>query len=66
MPVITAQVCKQPGVKQVPDFMRLQPTEEQKRIEAYKAHLVSALQPTPETVAAVNKDSTLMSGGQAV
>jgi hypothetical protein len=50
------------GSKPIPDFLRVPPDEQEQRMAAMKTQLLSALQPTPDTVSAVAQDSKLMSG----
>lgn len=58
IPLIKPQ---KPGIA-IPDFFMVPPDEQQKRATAVKSQLLSALQPTPDTVSAVSQDSTLMAG----
>lgn len=51
--------------KAVPDMFMLPPDEQQQRLASMKSQLLSALQPTLDTVSAVTQDSTLMSGPAA-
>lgn len=62
MPTIKAQQPQQLGAKAIPDFLRVPPDEQEQRMAAMKSQLLSALQPTPDTLSAVSHDSTLMAG----
>jgi hypothetical protein len=64
VPLIKPQQQRAGSGKAVPDMFMLPPDEQQQRLSAMKSQLLSALQPTPDTVSAVAKDSTLMSGAQ--
>lgn len=46
----------------IPDFLRVEPDEQEKRFAAYKADLVKKLQPTPDTMAKIAQDPTLLAG----
>lgn len=60
--VIKSKQQEQPGQKQIPSMFKLEPSEEQQRLDGMKQQLLSALQPNPETIAAVGKDETLSAG----
>lgn len=62
IPLVKAQQPQQLGSKPIPDFLRVPPDEQEQRLAAMKSQLLSALQPTPDTVSAVAQDSKLMSG----
>lgn len=53
---------QQRGQNQVPSIFKLEPSPEEQRLNGMKKQLVTALQPTPETVEAISKDDTLASG----
>lgn len=65
VPLIKRQQQQAGSGKAVPDMFMLPPDEQQQRLSAMKSQLLSALQPTPDTVSAVAQDSTLMSGAAA-
>ena len=46
----------------VPDFMILEPSEQQKQYEAVKTQLVNVLKPTPEMVQSVSSNPELLAG----
>jgi hypothetical protein len=62
IPLIKPQQPQQPGSKAIPECFMVPPDEQQKRVTAVKSQLLSALQPTPDTVSDVSQDSTLMAG----
>jgi len=62
VPFIKASAAMRQNGKRIPEFMQLPPTTEQQQLEAYRSKLMNILQPTPETMAAVGKDTALMSG----
>lgn len=47
---------------QIPDFLRVEPDELEKRYAAMRQDLVQKLTPTPDTVAQVASDPMLLSG----
>lgn len=53
---------EQPGQKQIPSMFKLEPSEQQRRLDGMRKQLLSALQPNPETIEAVGKDQTLSAG----
>lgn len=62
IPLLKAQPQQQLGSKPIPDFLRVPPDEQEQRLGVMKTQLLSALQPTPDTISAVAEDATLMSG----
>ena len=48
----------------IPDFLRMEPDEQAKRMQEVKGKLVSALQPTPGMIAKIGQDPTLLAGGE--
>ena len=46
----------------IPDFLRVEPDEQAKRLQEVKGKLVNALQPTPDMISKLGKDPTLLSG----
>lgn len=58
MPVLRART----GEKSIPDFLRLDPSEEQKKLNEVKDGLFKALKPTQETLASVMQDPVLLAG----
>lgn len=61
--VVKAQQQAQPGHKQIPAMFKLEPSEQQKRLDGMKQQLLDVLQPTPDTIESVSKDKTLLAGG---
>ena len=53
------------GGPSIPDFLRVEPDEQMKRLQEVKGKLVSALQPTPEMISKLGKDPTLLSGASS-
>lgn len=54
------------GAKAIPDFLRVEPDEQEKRYNAFKQELVEKLKPTPETIGDITKDPTLLAGAGVV
>lgn len=50
------------GGPAIPDFLRVEPDEQAKRMQEVKGKLVSALQPTPDMIAKIGQDTTLLAG----
>lgn len=50
------------GGQTIPDFLRVEPDEQTKRLDEIKGKLVNALKPTPETVAKLGSNPDLMAG----
>ena len=48
----------------IPDFLRVEPDEQTKRMQEVKGKLVSALQPTPDMISKIGQDPTLLAGGE--
>jgi hypothetical protein len=46
----------------VPEFMILEPSEQQKQYEAMKTRLVNVLKPTPDMVQSVSSNPELLAG----
>ncbi|GIL72911.1 hypothetical protein Vretimale_4563 [Volvox reticuliferus] len=44
----------------IPDFLRVEPDEQQKRFQAMKADLVDKLKPTPDTITKIGQDQSLL------
>ncbi|GLI68960.1 hypothetical protein VaNZ11_013488 [Volvox africanus] len=44
----------------IPDFLRIEPDEQQKRFQAMKADLVDKLKPTPDTIAKIGQDQSFL------
>lgn len=47
---------------QIPDFMKIEPSEQEKAYAAYKTQLVEALKPTPDMMNTVGTNPTLLAG----
>ena len=50
---------------QIPDFLRVEPDEQEKRYAAMKGELVDKLKPTPDMMSKVASDPTLITGKRA-
>lgn len=50
---------------QIPDFLRVEPDEQEKRYAAMKGELVDKLKPTPDMMSKVASDPTLITGERA-
>ncbi len=50
------------GTKAIPDFLRVQPDEQEQRYAQMRTQLVEALKPNQETVSQIAQDPTLLAG----
>lgn len=50
------------GGPSIPDFLRVEPDEQTKKLEEVKGKLVNALKPTPESIAQISSNPDLLAG----
>lgn len=50
------------GGPSIPDFLRVEPDEQTKKLEEVKGKLVNALKPTPESIAQISSNPDLQAG----
>lgn len=62
VPFIRASKAESSGRKQIPDFMRVDPSEQEKQFEQMKEGLLSALKPTEDMVQKVMGNPNLVAG----
>lgn len=54
------------GGPTIPDFFRVEPDEQAKKMQEMKGKLVTALKPTPEMIEKLGANPGLLSGGSQI
>ena len=52
------------GKASIPDFMKVEPDEQSKKLQEMKSKLVTALAPTQESIAGIASNPELMAGAR--
>mmetsp|Transcript_20376 Transcript_20376/g.36564 ORF Transcript_20376/g.36564 Transcript_20376/m.36564 type:complete len:148 (-) Transcript_20376:55-498(-) len=58
--IIHVKASKNSEKKAIPDFLKIEPSEEEKKYQKYKEDLIEKLKPTPDMIANISKDDQLV------